>query len=192
MPALTRLSSGGRDAIWEKEVLPPTSPDATKIEVNIKASLYRPFLLTSFIVAVVIMAALLWPFRHAMVIALVLATLVHPLRKKLPLSLRNRRILSATLLTILTVLFVLLPFCAALSLLTIEAIAFSQTAVTWFQSGGLNDVVVWVQHLHLPAWMMGYLDLSSIDLKEIKSWVYSPGEKLDCCSFGPARASLAI
>jgi len=93
----------------------------------------------------VIMAALLWPFRHAMVIALVLATLVHPLRNKLPLPVRTRRLLSAAALTILTVLFVLLPLSAGLALLTGEAIAFTRTAVAWFQPDGMNDVAVWVK-----------------------------------------------
>ena len=158
-----------------KEVSVPNAPDATKAKANIKTTFYRPFLLTSFMAAVVIMAALLWPFRNAMVIALVLATLVHPLRNKLPLPVRTRRLLSAATLTSLTVLFVLLPLGAGLALLTDEAIAFTRTAVAWFQSGGVNDVVAWVHHLSLPSWAEGYLNIPAIDLQEIKSWGLSGG-----------------
>ena len=70
---------------------------------------YRPFLLAIFLAAIIIMATLLWPFRHALVLALVLATLVHPLRMRLPRSIRTRRFFAATTLTLLTILFVLLP-----------------------------------------------------------------------------------
>jgi len=160
-----------------KEALPPTSPDAVEPKTNLKASFYRPFLLITFITGAVIMATLLWPFRHAMIIALVLATLIHPLRKRLPLPLRTRRFLSATTLTLMTIFFVLLPLGALLALLSGEAIAFTQATVAWFQSGGLNDVAAWIHHLPLPSWAKGYLDVSSLDLREIKSWgLFSGGD----------------
>ena len=131
---------------------------------------YRPFLLATFLAAVVIMATLLWPFRHALVIALILATLVRPLRMWLPSFVRTRRLLSATTLTLLTVLFVLLPLAALLTLLTSEAVTFAHTAVDWFKAGGLPDAVAWMRTFPLPGWAKGYLDASSIDLRKIESW----------------------
>ncbi|MEG6549394.1 AI-2E family transporter [Desulfocurvibacter africanus] len=152
------------------EVFEPANP-----KDNIKTAFYRPFLLAILIAAVGIMAVLLWPFRHALVIALVLATLMSPLRTRLPLLLRKRRLLSATAMTLLTILFVLLPLSALLALLTGESIAFSKTALAWFKAGGLNDAAVWVQDLHLPGWAKSYFDLSSIDFQKIESWALSSG-----------------
>lgn len=136
---------------------------------------YRPFLLAIFLAALIIMATLLWPFRHAMVLALVLATLIHPLRGGLPRFIRTRRFLAATTLTLLTILFVLLPLAGLVTLLTSEAVAFIHTAITWFKAGGLVEAVAWVHALPLPDWAKSYLDPSSIDFRKIESWALSSG-----------------
>ena len=136
---------------------------------------YRPFLLATFLAAVGIMATLLWPFRHAMVIALVLATLVHPLRTWLPLPLRTRRFLAATALTLLTILFVLLPLAGLLALLTSEAVTFTHTAITWFKTGGFTETLAWIQALPLPEWAKSSLDPSSLDARRIEAWALSAG-----------------
>ncbi|MFO7596360.1 MAG: hypothetical protein R6W92_08455 [Desulfocurvibacter africanus] len=68
-----------------KEVFEPANQ-----KDSIKATFYRPFLLAILSAAIGIMAVLLWPFRHALVLALVLATLMSPLRTRLPLLLRRR------------------------------------------------------------------------------------------------------
>lgn len=153
-----------------KEVFEPASQ-----KDSIKATFYRPFLLAILIAAIAIMAVLLWPFRHALALALVLATLMSPLRTRLPLPLRRRRLLAATTLTLLAILFVLLPLLAMLALLTSESIAFSKTALAWFKAGGLNDVAAWFQQLRLPEWAKGYLDLPSIDIQKLESWILSSG-----------------
>lgn len=136
---------------------------------------YRPFLLATFLAAIAIMAFLLWPFRHAMVIAVVLATLVRPLRVWLPRFIRTRRLPTATTLTLLTVLFVLLPLAGLLTLLTTEAVSFVQTALAWFKAGGLQDAVAWVKSLPMPGWAKAYLDPSSIDLHKIEAWALASG-----------------
>jgi len=136
---------------------------------------YRPFLLAIFLAAISIMATLLWPFRHAMVLALVLATLVHPLRMRLPRPIRTRRFLAATALTLLTVLFILLPLAGLLALLTSEAVTFIHTTIAWFKTGGLLEALAWVHAFPLPDWAKSYLDPSSIDLRKIESWALSSG-----------------
>ncbi|WP_300156279.1 AI-2E family transporter [Solidesulfovibrio sp.] len=136
---------------------------------------YRPFLLAIFVAAISIMATLLWPFRHAMVLALVLATLMHPLRARLPRPVRTRRFLAATTLTLLTILFVLLPLAGLVTLLTSEAVTFIHTAIAWFKTGGLVEAVVWVRARPLPDWAKSYLDASSIDLRKIEVWALSSG-----------------
>ena len=136
---------------------------------------YRPFLVAIFVAAISIMATLLWPFRHAMVLALVLATLVHPLRMWLPRAIRTRRFFAATTLTLLTILFVLLPLAGLVTLLTSEAVTFIHTAITWFKTGGLVEAVAWGHALPLPVWAKSYLDPASIDLRKIESWALSSG-----------------
>lgn len=156
----------------------PDTPDDSMPKPSLRTASYRPFLLTIFIVAVVLMAVLTWPFRHALLMALILATLMHPLGKKLPRFVATRPILSATVLTLLTILFLLLPLGAVLAMLTGEAVEFSQTTVDWFKAGGINKVMAWVQGLSLPQWARNYLDPASIDIQGIESWAMSSGGEL--------------
>ena len=113
--------------------------------------------------------------NNDMVLALVLATLVHPLRMRLPRPIRTRRFLAATALTLLTVLFILLPLAGLLALLTSEAVTFIHTTIAWFKTGGLLEALAWVHAFPLPDWAKSYLDPSSIDLRKIESWALSSG-----------------
>ncbi|HML59262.1 MAG: AI-2E family transporter [Desulfovibrio sp.] len=155
---------------------------------------YRPFLLAIFLAAIAIMGTLLWPFRHAMVLALVLATLVHPLRRRLPRPVQTRRFLAATILSLLTILFVLLPLAGLATLLTSEAVTFIHTTITWFRTGGLTEAVAWIHALPLPNWAKGYLDVSSIDLRKIESWALSSGGDIGLwfLSAGKGIASIGL
>ena len=64
------------------------------------ARFYHPFLLLVFIAPVAILGSLLWPFRHAVILAAILALLLPPLHKRSVHILRGARLASAALLTI--------------------------------------------------------------------------------------------
>ena len=73
------------------------------------ARYYRPFLLLVFLAAVATVAALLWPFRLAIILAAILALLLAPLRRRMAATLKGARYLTAALLTVATLLFIVLP-----------------------------------------------------------------------------------
>lgn len=131
---------------------------------------YRPFL-----VAIAIIGMLLWPFRHAVLIALILATIVYPLRSRLPAFLQRRRSVSSIILTACSIIFVLIPFLAIVGLLLDDTVSFVRMAVVWFKSDGMTEAVLWLQHFRLPNKVQEFFDLSFIDVKGIEAWAFSSG-----------------
>ena len=156
-------SPGDRD----NDALPATNPR--------QGVFYRTFLVATVLVAMAIIGMLLWPFRHAVLVALILATIVYPLRNRLPAFLRHRRIASSLVLTGISIIFVLIPFLAIVGLLIDDTITFVRLGVTWFEGGGMTDAVLWLQHLRLPNKLQEFIDLSFINVKEIESWALASG-----------------
>lgn len=103
------------------------------------------------------MATLRWPFRHAMVLALVLATLTHPLRMRLPQVIRTRRFLAAT----------------DVDPADQRSRHLHPHSHCLVQDRGLVEAVAWVHALPLPDWAKTYLDPSSLDLRKIESGALS-------------------
>ncbi|MHC1790586.1 AI-2E family transporter [Solidesulfovibrio sp.] len=151
----------------------PDGPDAGIPEANdvgpLHARFYRPFLLLVFIAAVAAMGALLWPFRHAIVLSVILALLLAPLRKRTLAVLQGARLTTAALLTVATLVFIVLPSAVLAVVLASKAGTFIEAGVQWFTEGGLPSLLNWLQSLDLPDWLQGIADMVPIDPQSLKT-----------------------
>lgn len=132
------------------------------------ARFYRPFLLLVFIAAVLLFGALLWPFRHAVFLAAILALLLNPLRQRLAALMRGSRFLTAALLTIATLLFILMPAALLTTVLANEAGAVIEAGVVWFQKGGVASLADWITSMNLPDWLRDIVDKTLADPQKIR------------------------
>jgi len=133
------------------------------------ARYYRPFLLLVFLAAVVTVGALLWPFRHAIILAAILALLLAPLRRRLAATFRGARYLTAALLTGATLVFIVLPAATLAAVATSRAGALLVEGVHWWNEGGVANLVGWFQSLDLPGWLQSLLDMVPIDSQGLKT-----------------------
>lgn len=132
------------------------------------ARYYRPFLLLVFLAAVVTVGALLWPFRHAVILAAILALLLAPLRRRLEAALKGSRYLTAALLTVATLVFIVLPAAVLAAVATSKAGALLVEGVHWWNDGGVASLVDRLQAVALPGWLQGLLDMVPIDSQGLK------------------------
>jgi predicted PurR-regulated permease PerM len=133
------------------------------------ARYYRPFLLLVFLAAVGTVGALLWPFRHAIILAAILALLLAPLRRRLAVTFRGARYLTAALLTVATLVFIVLPAATLAAVATSRAGALLVEGVHWWNEGGVANLVGWFQSLDLPGWLQSLLDMVPIDSQGLKT-----------------------
>lgn len=132
------------------------------------ARYYRPFLLLVFLAAVATVGALLWPFRHAVILAAILALLLAPLRRRLEAALKGSRYLTATLLTVSTLVFIVLPAAVLAAVMTSKAGALLVEGVQWWNDGGVASLVDRLQAVALPDWLQGLLGMIPIDSQGLK------------------------
>jgi len=133
------------------------------------AKFHRPFLLLVFIGAVAVLMALLWPFRHPIILAAILALLLAPLRRRMLPALRNSRLVTAALLTAATLLFIVLP-AATLGLIAAnEAGAVIEAGIEWFNGGGMAVLLAWFKSLGLPGWLQTVVNKIPFDLQALKT-----------------------
>lgn len=133
------------------------------------ARFYRPFLLLVFIGAVAVLLALLWPFRHSIILAAILALLLAPLRKRMTPALRDSRILTAALLTTATFLFIVMPTAALAVILANEAGSVIEAGIQWFNEGGTAVLLAWFKSLGLPDWLQTLVDRIPFDAQGLKT-----------------------
>jgi predicted PurR-regulated permease PerM len=146
----------------------PSEPDVDE-HGPLHARYYRPFLLLVFLAAVVMVGALLWPFRHAVILAAILALLLAPLRRRLEAALKGSRYLTAALLTVATLVFIVLPAAILAAVATSKVGALLVEGVHWWSEGGVANLVGWFQSLNLPGWLQGLLDMVPIDSQGLKT-----------------------
>ena len=146
----------------------PSEPDVDE-HGPLHARYYRPFLLLVFLAAVVMVGALLWPFRHAVILAAILALLLAPLRRRLEAALKGSRYLTAALLTVGTLVFIVLPAATLAAVATSKVGALLVEGVHWWSEGGVANLVGWFQSLNLPGWLQGFLDMVPIDSQGLKT-----------------------
>lgn len=153
----------------------PGAPDAGgqgPDEVGpLHARFYRPFLLLVFVGAVLVFGALLWPFKHAIVMAAILALVLAPLRKRMEKALGGARLATAGVLTLATLLFIVMPTATLVVVLANEAGAVIEKGINWFNEGGLTTLLAWVRSLGLPDWLQPVLDRVPFEAQQLKAWL---------------------
>uniref|UniRef100_A0A7C3W8K8 AI-2E family transporter n=1 Tax=Fundidesulfovibrio putealis TaxID=270496 RepID=A0A7C3W8K8_9BACT len=130
---------------------------------------YRPFLLLVFIGAVAVLLALLWPFRHSIILAAILALLLAPLRKRMMPALRHSRIMTASLLTTATLLFIVMPAATLGVILANEAGSVIEAGIQWFNEGGMATLLAWFKSIGLPDWLQAVVDKIPFDAQRLKA-----------------------
>ncbi len=133
------------------------------------ARFYRPFLLLVFIGALVVLVALLWPFRNPVILAAILALLLAPLRKRILPVFRGSRIITAVFLTTATFLFIVMPVAILAIILANEAGAVIEASVQWFNEGGIAALIAWFKSLSLPGWLHTIMDKIPFDVQGLKT-----------------------
>lgn len=133
------------------------------------ARYYRPFLLLVFLAAVATVGALLWPFRHAVILSAILAILLAPLRRRLAAALKGSRYLTAALLTVATLIFIVLPTALLAAVMTSKVGGLLVEGVQWWNDGGVASLMGWLQTVALPGWLQGLLDMIPIDSQGLKA-----------------------
>ena len=148
---------------------PQAAGDAPAEVGPLHARFYRPFLLMVFVGAVLMFGALLWPFRHAIVMAAILALVLSPLRKRMEQALRGARLLTAGILTTATLLFIVLPTATLVVVMANEAGSVIEKGVAWFNDGGMAALLAWVKSLDLPDWLRAAVDRIPFDAQQLKA-----------------------
>lgn len=149
--------------------LPADRADADGDEHGpLHARYYRPFLLLVFLAAVATVGGLLWPFRHAVILAAILALLLAPLRRRMEAALKGSRCLTAALLTAATLVFIVLPAAVLAAVMTSKAGALLVEGVQWWSEGGVASLLDRLQTVALPDWVQGLLDMIPIDSQGLK------------------------
>jgi predicted PurR-regulated permease PerM len=149
--------------------LPADPADADGDEHGpLHARYYRPFLLLVFLAAVATVGGLLWPFRHAVILAAILALLLAPLRRRMEAALKGSRYLTAALLTAATLVFIVLPAAVLAAVMTSKAGALLVEGVQWWSEGGVASLLDRLQAVALPDWVQGLLDMIPIDSQGLK------------------------
>lgn len=144
--------------------------DADAEEVGpLHEKFYRPFLLLVFIGAVAVLLALLWPFRHSIILAAILALLMAPLRKRMLSLLGGSRFVTAALLSTATLLFIVLPTATLVVILANEAGTVIEAGVHWFNDGGMAAFLGWFRSLGLPDWLQAIVAKIPFDPQELKT-----------------------
>ena len=130
---------------------------------------YRPFLLLVFIGAVAVLLALLWPFRHSIFLAAILALLLAPLRKRMLPVLWGSRLVTAALLSTATLFFIVLPTATLIVILANEAGTVIEAGVHWFNDGGMAAFLGWFKSLGLPDWLQTIVNKIPFDPQELNT-----------------------
>ncbi|WP_051272061.1 AI-2E family transporter [Fundidesulfovibrio putealis] len=130
---------------------------------------YRPFLLLVFIGAVAVLLALLWPFRHSIFLAAILALLLAPLRKRMLPVFWGSRLVTAALLSTATLLFIVLPTATLIVILANEAGTVIEAGAHWFNDGGMAILLDWFNSLGLPGWLQAIVNKIPFDPQELKT-----------------------
>ena len=164
-----RLSPSPAVAERPQPALPADPADADGDEHGpLHARYYRPFLLLVFLAAVATVGGLLWPFRHAVILAAILAILLSPLRRRMEAALKGSRYLTAALLTAATLVFIVLPAAVLAAVMTSKAGALLVEGVQWWSEGGVANLLDRLQAVALPDWVQGLLDMIPIDSQGLK------------------------
>lgn len=159
---------GNADAVDARPVM--NCGEAGAEEVGpLHEKFYRPFLLLVFIGAVAVLLALLWPFRHSIFLAAILALLLAPLRKRMLPVLWGSRLVTAALLSTATLLFIVLPTATLIVILANEAGTVIEAGVHWFNDGGMAAFLGWFKSLGLPDWLQAIVNKIPFDPQELKT-----------------------
>ncbi|MEG6550443.1 AI-2E family transporter [Desulfocurvibacter africanus] len=142
------------------------------------AKFYRPFLLLVFIGAVAVLTALLWPFRHAIILAAILALLLAPLRQRMLPVLRGSRIITAALLTSATFIFIVMPTTILAVVLANEAASVIEAGIQWFNAGGMTAMITRLKSLDLPVWLQMLADRVPFDPQSLEASLVAVGGEL--------------
>ncbi|MYL85364.1 AI-2E family transporter [Desulfovibrio aerotolerans] len=161
----TPVAQSVLNAVWALEARNDGEDDVGPLH----ARFYHPFLLLVFIASVTIIVSLLWPFRHAVILAAILALLLTPLHKRIVHILKGARIASAALLTIATFVFIVMPAAILAVILANEAGSVIEAGVQWFNDGGMQTLISWLQSLDLPDWLHRFVEMIPIDPQSLKA-----------------------
>ncbi|WP_237707727.1 AI-2E family transporter [Desulfocurvibacter africanus] len=142
------------------------------------AKFYRPFLLLVFIGAVAVLTALLWPFRHAIILAAILALLLAPLRQRMLPVLRGSRIITAAFLTSATFIFIVMPTAILAAVLANEAASVIEAGIQWFNAGGMTVMITRLKSLDLPVWLQMLADRVPFDPQSLEANLVAVGGEI--------------
>ncbi|MFO7596105.1 MAG: AI-2E family transporter [Desulfocurvibacter africanus] len=142
------------------------------------AKFYRPFLLLVFIGAVAVLTALLWPFRHAIILAAILAMLLAPLRQRMLPVLRGSRIITSALLTSATFIFIVMPTTILAVVLANEAASVIEAGIQWFNAGGMAAMISRLKSLELPDWLQMLVDRAPFDPQSLEANLVAVGGEI--------------
>ncbi len=128
--------------------------------------LSRAFLLVLLVLALGLTFYVLLPLMHALVLAMILAILLHPIHQRLLVLLKGKRNLCALLMVLGSALVIVLPIALFLLALYAQAIEYAGRVNVWISSQELQDISVhplagsvaeWLQS-HIPGWTRERVD----------------------------------
>ncbi|WP_179953253.1 AI-2E family transporter [Desulfobotulus mexicanus] len=90
-------------------------------------------------------ACLMWPYRHPIILGILLAMACHPVQNRLEGYARGNRTLAAALSTLMLVLLVVVPAFLITGAVISQGIAFFQTLQSWIAGGGPARIELWLQ-----------------------------------------------
>ncbi len=133
------------------------------------ARFYQPFLLLVFMASVAMFGALLWPFRHAVILAAILSLLLAPLRKRTMIALKGSRFVTAALLATATFVFIVMPAAILAVVLANKAGSVIEAGIHWFNDGDMQTWLDRLQSRNLPGWLQGFMDMIPIDAQSLRA-----------------------
>jgi predicted PurR-regulated permease PerM len=157
-----------RDAAVREERSVAAEPRSVRDRWEWMTRMHRPFLLVVVVFSLYLTYMILQPFLHTVVLAIVLASLFHPLQLRLARVFRGRRGLAALLTLFVIVFAIVLPLVFFLSTLVAQGVLSVNLVSEWIKAGNLDLLLHDARIQEFTQWTRehaGVIDLQKLDIQ---------------------------
>jgi predicted PurR-regulated permease PerM len=129
---------------------------------------YRPFLLGILFFSLCLAYLIFRPFLHTVILAVVLASLFHPLQQRTVALYGGRRNAAAFTMVVLITFLIILPVLSFLSALVAQGIQSVDRVTEWINAGHLQELLAHPRVAASGEWLRqhaGFLDISKVDIQ---------------------------
>jgi len=129
---------------------------------------YRPFLVVVLLFSLFLTYLIIRPFLHTLIMAVILASLFHPLQVRVVRLYRNRESLAALTVVLVIVFVILIPIFLFFTALVSQGVEAVNHMTVWLSEGNLERLLESERALTIMNWLhtrMTFLEFQRLDLQ---------------------------